>query len=36
MYHAIARLPGDRKKSIINKTEEQMLTQVVYHTFLVE
>lgn len=28
-YHAIAILPGGRKKSIINKTEEQMMTEVV-------
>lgn len=28
-YHAIAILPGDRRKSIPNKTEEQMLTDFV-------
>lgn len=28
-YHAIAVLPGDRRKSIVNKTEAQMLTDVV-------
>jgi hypothetical protein len=27
--HAIAILPGDRRKSIINKSEDQMLTEVV-------
>lgn len=28
-YHAIATIPGDRRKSIPNKTEEQMLTEFV-------
>jgi hypothetical protein len=28
-YHAIAILSGDRRKSIINKTEEEMLAQIV-------
>lgn len=28
-YHAIAILPGDRRKSIINKQEEQIFTNVV-------
>jgi nucleoside 2-deoxyribosyltransferase len=28
-YHAIAVLSGDRKKSIVNKSESQMLTEIV-------
>jgi hypothetical protein len=28
-YHAIAVLPGDRRKSIVNKSESQMLTDVI-------
>jgi len=28
-YHAIASLPGDRRKSIVNRTEDQMFTEVV-------
>lgn len=28
-YHAIATLPGNRKKSLVNKTEPQMLTEIV-------
>jgi len=28
-YHAIATLPGGRRKSIVNKSEEQMLTECV-------
>lgn len=28
-YHAIAVLPGSRRKSIVNKSEDQMLTDVV-------
>lgn len=28
-YHAVAILSGDRRKSIVNKSEEQMLTEVV-------
>ena len=28
-YHTIAVLPGDRKKSIVNKTETQVLTDII-------
>lgn len=28
-YHAIAILPGDRRKSLVNKTEQQMLYDIV-------
>jgi len=28
-YHAIAILPGDRRKSMINKSEDQMLAEIV-------
>ena len=28
-FHAIAILPGDRRKSIVNKTDDEMLAQVV-------
>ena len=28
-YHAIATLPGGRRKSIVNKAEDQMLTDYV-------
>jgi hypothetical protein len=28
-YHAVATLPGDRRKSIVNKSEQQMLYDVV-------
>ena len=28
-FHAIAVLPGGRRKSIVNKSEEQMLTDFV-------
>ena len=28
-FHAIAVLPGSRRKSIVNKSEDQMLTEYV-------
>ena len=28
-YHAIAILSGDRRKSIVNKSEDRMLTDIV-------